>query len=90
MRTGVMYHHCSMSAVYRGNTLPASLTCFCSLARLAPMSEGRMDNGVLECRYHGWQFSAQDGSCIANPQSGRPAKACLDMYPTQVRLVMAC
>lgn len=51
--------------------------------RLAPMSEGRMDNGVLECRYHGWQFSSE-GSCIANPQSGRPAKACLDMYPTQV------
>jgi hypothetical protein len=42
-----------------------------------------MDNGVLECRYHGWQFSSE-GSCIANPQSGRPAKACLDMYPTQV------
>jgi len=50
------------------------------------MSEGRMDNGVLECRYHGWQFNAQ-GSCIANPQSGRPAKACLDMYPAQVGLI---
>lgn len=52
--------------------------------KLAPMSEGRMDNGVLECRYHGWQFSSE-GSCIANPQSGRPAKACLDMYPTQLK-----
>lgn len=47
------------------------------------MSEGRMDNGVLECRYHGWQFNAK-GDCIANPQSDGPARACLTLYPTQV------
>ena len=50
-----------------------------------------MDNGVLECRYHGWQFGA-DGGCVANPQASEAQKAgsvgspttCLRTFPTQV------
>ena len=61
------------------------------------MSEGRMDNGVLECRYHGWQFSA-DGGCVANPQASEAQKAgsvgspttCLRTFPTQVSLWAIC
>ena len=52
--------------------------------RLAPLSEGRMDNDVLECRYHGWQFNAK-GDCKFSPQSTKVPRACLDMFPAQVR-----
>ena len=30
--------------------------------RMAPLSEGRLSGGCLECPYHGWAFSG-DGSC---------------------------
>lgn len=36
--------------------------------RLAPLSEGRIDGGQLECSYHGWRFSG-DGRCTRIPQS---------------------
>lgn len=61
--------------------------------RLAPLSEGRLDEtGMLQCSYHGWAFKG-DGSCGAIPQaatSGPEAKAkfspraCAVSYPTQV------
>jgi phenylpropionate dioxygenase-like ring-hydroxylating dioxygenase large terminal subunit len=34
--------------------------------RNAPLSLGRMENGNLECSYHGWQFAA-DGQCQVVP-----------------------
>ena len=27
-----------------------------------PLSEGRIENGVVECPWHAWQFNASDGS----------------------------
>ncbi|EFJ23274.1 hypothetical protein SELMODRAFT_174928 [Selaginella moellendorffii] len=37
--------------------------------RLAPLSEGRIDeNGWLQCSYHGWSFKG-DGSCGKIPQA---------------------
>ncbi len=46
--------------------------------RLAPLSEGRIDEqGCLQCCYHGWSFNG-DGSCARIPQAqpeGPEAKA---------------
>lgn len=46
--------------------------------RLAPLSEGRIDeHGCIQCCYHGWSFSG-DGSCARIPQAlgdGPEAKA---------------
>lgn len=61
--------------------------------RLAPLSEGRLDeNGWLQCSYHGWSFKA-DGSCARIPQAasegpearavGSP-RACAVSFPTTV------
>ncbi|CAM6091290.1 unnamed protein product [Calypogeia fissa] len=47
--------------------------------RLAPLSEGRIDEqGCIQCSYHGWSFRG-DGSCARIPQArkeGPEAKAC--------------
>ncbi|KAL3144028.1 hypothetical protein ABBQ32_003832 [Trebouxia sp. C0010 RCD-2024] len=59
--------------------------------RLAPLSEGRIQDGNLACNYHGWQFDRQ-GACLLNPQSGQSASdpACRSKgakaraFPTQV------
>jgi phenylpropionate dioxygenase-like ring-hydroxylating dioxygenase large terminal subunit len=40
--------------------------------RLAPLSEGRIDeSGNLMCSYHGWQFDTQ-GNCTRIPQADNP------------------
>ena len=59
--------------------------------RLAPLSEGRVDqNGWLECPYHGWAFSGE-GNCERIPQQvdGRTAetsqRACVPSLPTTVQ-----
>lgn len=40
--------------------------------RLAPLSEGRIDEkGAIECPYHGWAFEG-DGSCTRVPQGVDP------------------
>lgn len=58
--------------------------------RLAPLSEGRINEaGLLECPYHGWAF-AGDGKCTVIPQ--QPAsgaahtanRACVRAYPTAI------
>uniref|UniRef100_A0A7S3JTP5 Rieske domain-containing protein n=1 Tax=Aureoumbra lagunensis TaxID=44058 RepID=A0A7S3JTP5_9STRA len=37
--------------------------------RLAPLSEGRVENdGTLLCAYHAWRFNA-DGTCVSMPQA---------------------
>ena len=58
--------------------------------RLAPLSEGRVnESGLLECPYHGWAFSG-DGSCEVIPQQqpGEKAhtsnRACVRSYPTAI------
>lgn len=48
--------------------------------RFAPMSAGRVIDGVLECVYHGWRFG-DDGGCVTipalGPDANLPARACL-------------
>jgi phenylpropionate dioxygenase-like ring-hydroxylating dioxygenase large terminal subunit len=56
--------------------------------RAARLSEGRLQDGRLECLYHGWQFAA-DGTCEHIPQwpqnRPRPEAACLKRYPIELR-----
>lgn len=58
--------------------------------RLAPLSEGRINEaGLLECPYHGWAFSG-DGDCQEIPQqhpetkAHTSARACATAYPTAI------
>ncbi|KAK4764183.1 hypothetical protein SAY87_013621 [Trapa incisa] len=60
--------------------------------RLAPLSEGRIDQwGRLQCVYHGWCFDGS-GDCNLIPQAPRDGppvhtfqKACLAVYPSTVQ-----
>ena len=59
--------------------------------RLAPLSEGRIEeDGTLLCAYHAWRFNG-DGDCVAIPQSKtkeieskhcQQKNACAIAYPT--------
>ncbi|CAH9124242.1 unnamed protein product [Cuscuta epithymum] len=61
--------------------------------RLAPLSEGRLDeNGHLQCSYHGWSFDGC-GSCTRIPQASpvgpeagaaKSPRACATKLPTMV------
>ncbi|KAL9171316.1 hypothetical protein ABFS82_04G201200 [Erythranthe guttata] len=61
--------------------------------RLAPLSEGRIDeNGHLQCSYHGWSFDGS-GSCTRIPQAASAGpearavnspRACATRFPTMV------
>ncbi|EPS67609.1 hypothetical protein M569_07157, partial [Genlisea aurea] len=61
--------------------------------RLAPLSEGRIDeNGHLQCSYHGWSFDGS-GSCTRIPQASsegpesrafKSPKACSTRFPTMI------
>ncbi|KAJ8622794.1 hypothetical protein MRB53_031323 [Persea americana] len=61
--------------------------------RLAPLSEGRIDEaGFLQCSYHGWSFDGS-GSCAQIPQAAtdgpearavRSPRACVAKLPTMV------
>ncbi|OWM73739.1 hypothetical protein CDL15_Pgr026843 [Punica granatum] len=61
--------------------------------RLAPLSEGRIDeDGNLQCSYHGWSFDGC-GSCTRIPQAAsdgpearavRSPRACATRFPTMV------
>eukprot|EP00884_Botryococcus_braunii_P002003 jgi/Botrbrau1/11803/Bobra.0224s0009.1 len=60
--------------------------------RFARMSVGRLDQGVLECRSHGWAFDGT-GKCIRNPQAEtekarattcKSKRSCLRTFPTMV------
>ncbi|GMG98786.1 hypothetical protein Nepgr_000626 [Nepenthes gracilis] len=61
--------------------------------RLAPLSEGRIDeNGDLQCSYHGWSFNGY-GSCTRIPQASsegpearavKSTRACATRLPTMV------
>ena len=51
--------------------------------RAARLSDGTVENGRLECLYHGWQFGG-DGRCLHIPQwpasQDIPPKACVPSY----------
>ncbi len=58
--------------------------------RLAPLSEGRVnEEGLLECPYHGWAFSGS-GACEQIPQASKDMqatlsnRACATSMPTAV------
>ncbi|XP_030468922.2 pheophorbide a oxygenase, chloroplastic [Syzygium oleosum] len=61
--------------------------------RLAPLSEGRIDeDGNLQCSYHGWSFDGC-GSCTRIPQAAsegpearavRSPRACVTRFPTMI------
>ncbi|WOL07429.1 pheophorbide a oxygenase, chloroplastic [Canna indica] len=61
--------------------------------RLAPLSEGRIDEtGCLQCSYHGWSFDGS-GSCVRIPQAAsegpearavRSPRSCAIKFPTLV------
>lgn len=61
--------------------------------RLAPLSEGRIDEGGnLQCSYHGWSFDGC-GSCVKIPQASsegpesrahQSPRACATRFPTLV------
>ena len=63
--------------------------------REAPLSAGRVADGVLRCAYHGWTFAA-DGRCVripsADPGFAIPAAAHLSRLDTCIRygLVWIC
>lgn len=61
--------------------------------RLAPLSEGRVEDGNIMCCYHGWHFDSQ-GKCTKIPQIDDPkahAFSCsqqsarINVYPTKVQ-----
>lgn len=59
--------------------------------RLAPLSEGRInEQGLLECPYHGWTFSG-DGNCQSIPQqladgnAEKSLRACVKSFPTAIK-----
>lgn len=64
----------------------------CCPHRLAPLSEGRIDQwGRLQCVYHGWCFGGA-GDCKLIPQAPRDGppihtskKACVPVYPSTVQ-----
>lgn len=48
--------------------------------RFAPLSRGKLVDGVIECPYHGLQFNSA-GSCVHNPHGPIPAAAKVASYP---------
>ncbi len=75
-----------------GNVIAAPDRC---PHRQAPLSAGRVADGVLVCCYHGWSFGA-DGKCVsipsADPDFPIPKNGHLSCYRTQLRygLVWVC
>ena len=58
--------------LYRDSSgMPHALLDRCS-HRHAPLSEGRVTGGLIQCPYHGWRFDG-DGRCQAIPGSDKPA-----------------
>lgn len=54
--------------------------------RFLPLSMGRLQNGNLQCGYHGMTFAA-DGHCVRIPgQSSIPPSARVTAYPVEVNM----
>lgn len=46
--------------------------------RGGPLSEGELENGVVVCPWHGWQFKVNTGEFMINPSIKAPT------YPVKV------
>lgn len=46
--------------------------------RGGPLSEGFVEEGVVSCPWHGWQFKVADGECLTDPS------VCQTKYETKV------
>ncbi|MEO0601746.1 MAG: NifU family protein [Myxococcota bacterium] len=44
-----------------------------------PLDTGELEDGILQCRYHGFRFVLQTGECITAPEVALPS------YPVEVR-----
>ena len=85
----------TLAAFWRRSSMSLVLLTGLSMScRFAPLSVGRVQDGQLFCRYHGWGFEgSQEGRCISNPQADGPkaemttmqsSRSCLKTYPSQV------
>jgi len=52
--------------------------------RFAPLSGGTLQEGVIQCRYHGLTFDGT-GTCVRNPHGPIPKAACVRAYPVRER-----
>ena len=48
--------------------------------RFAPLSRGKLIQGVIQCAYHGLRFGTT-GACVHNPHGPIPKAARVDFYP---------
>lgn len=55
--------------------------------RFAPLSRGKVSDGVIECPYHGLRFNAA-GGCVHNPHGPIPIAAKVTAYPLLERYGM--
>lgn len=55
--------------------------------RAAKLSTGKMQQGVIECQYHGWQFD-MNGKCVKIPQlepgAAIPQRACVESFQVAI------
>lgn len=70
--------------LYRGETGTPHVTAFRCPHRGAQLSLGTIIQDDLECRYHGWRYSAA-GECVAQPAEPKPFchKVNIATYPTR-------
>ncbi|CAL8468054.1 g7593 [Coccomyxa elongata] len=57
--------------------------------RYAPLSEGRVQDGDIQCAYHGWQYNSK-GQCTRIPQAEDASACCssaasVEAFPTRTR-----
>lgn len=52
--------------------------------RFAPLSRGKLEEGVIQCGYHGLAFDG-NGTCVRNPHGNIPRAACVRAYPVRER-----
>jgi phenylpropionate dioxygenase-like ring-hydroxylating dioxygenase large terminal subunit len=68
----------------KGDGSPAALTDCCAHRNMA-LSRGRIEDGSIECPYHGWRYRA-DGRCIHIPSlpttAELPGDVSVRSYPT--------
>lgn len=52
--------------------------------RFAPLSAGKLSDGVITCGYHGLAFD-KDGRCVRNPHGGISKAMCVPAFPVLER-----